>query len=98
MSIEKYEKCKIIVIETITNYSNEIGKPLVIVDENTRFIGSTSSFDSSDLIHIIVEIDDKINFEFNTDITLTDEKAMSRSTSPFINVGTLTKFIIENLK
>ena len=98
MSTEKYEKCKIIVIETIINYSNEIGKPLGVVDENTRLIGSTSSFDSSDLIQIIVENEDKINFEFNTDITLTDEKAMSRSTSPFINVETLTKFIIENLK
>ena len=98
MSTEKYEKCKIIVIETIINYSNEIGKPLGVVDENTRLIGSTSSFDSSDLIQIIVEIEDKINLEFNTDITLTDEKAMSRSTSPFINVETLTKFIIENLK
>ena len=98
MSTEKYEKCKIIVIETIINYSNEICKPLGVVDENTRLIGSTSSFDSSDLIQIIVEIEDKINLEFNTDITLTDEKAMSRSTSPFINVETLTKFIIENLK
>jgi acyl carrier protein len=98
MSTEKYEKCKIIVIETIINYSNEIGKPLGVVDETTRLIGSTSSFDSSDLIQIIVEIEDKINLEFNADITLTDEKAMSRSTSPFINVETLTKFIIENLK
>jgi acyl carrier protein len=97
MSIEKYEKCKIIVIDTITNYSNEIGKPIEIVEENTRLLGSTSSFDSSDLIQIIVEIEDKVNLEFNTDITLTDEKAMSRTTSPFINVETLTNFIIENL-
>jgi acyl carrier protein len=97
MSIEKYEKCKIIVIDTITNYSNEIGKPIGMINEITRLLGSSSSFDSSDLIQIIVEIEDKINLEFNTDITLTDEKAMSRSTSPFINVETLTKFIIENL-
>jgi acyl carrier protein len=98
MSIETYEKCKSIVIETLINYSNEINKPLEKVDENTRLIGSTSFFDSSDLIQIIVEIEDKINFEFNSDITLTDEKAMSKSTSPFINIGTLLKFIIENLK
>ena len=98
MSIEKYEKCKMIVVETISNYGNEIGKNLALVDENTRLLGSTSCFDSSDLIQIIVDIEDKINSEFNTEITLTDEKAMSRSTSPFINVGTLSKFIVENLK
>ena len=98
MSIEKYEKCKIIVIETISNYSIEIRKNLEVVDENTRLLGSASCFDSSDLIQIIVEIEDKINLEFNAEITLTDEKAMSRSTSPFINVGALSKFIIENLK
>jgi acyl carrier protein len=97
MNIEKQEKCKSIVIETIVSYSIEIGKNPGAVDENTRLLGSSSSFDSSDLIQIIVEIEDKINIEFNTEITLTDEKAMSRSTSPFINVGTLTKFIIENL-
>ena len=98
MNIEKHQKCKTIVIETIVNYSKEIGKNPGIVDESTRLLGTTSSFDSSDLIQIIVEIEEKINTDFISEITLTDEKAMSRSTSPFLNVGTLTKFIIENLE
>lgn len=97
MYVKNYEKCKEIVIETILNYSKEIGKNLEVIDQNTRLIGAKSNFDSSDLIQIIVEIEERINLEFNTDITLTDEKAMSRSTSPFLNIETLSKFIFENL-
>ena len=97
MDIQKYEKCKKIVIEIIFNYSKELGQEPNLINEETRLIGNNSLFDSSDLIQIIVEIEDKINLEFNTEMTLTDEKAMSRSTSPFLNVETLTKFIIENL-
>jgi acyl carrier protein len=97
MNIEKYEQCQSIVVNSILNYSKEIGNDLEIVNEKTRLIGSSTIFDSSDLIQIIVDIEEKINLEFNTEITLTDEKAMSRSTSPFLNVETLTRFIIENL-
>ena len=97
MDIQMYEKCKKIVIEIVFNYSKELGQEPNLINEETRLIGNNSLFDSSDLIQIIVEIEDKINLEFNTEMTLTDEKAMSRSTSPFLNVETLTKFIIENL-
>ena len=97
MDIQKFEKCKEIVTRVVLNYSEELQEKIEFIDENTRLIGATSPFDSSDLIQIIVEIEDSINEEFNSSITLTDEKAMSRTTSPFINIGTLTKFIIENL-
>lgn len=87
-----------IVIETITEYSNEIGKKIDTIDYSTRLIGQSSPFDSSDLVQLIVEIEDRINDKFGSFITLTDEKAMSRSTSPFINVETLVNFILETLK
>ena len=93
-----YNKCFKIVISVITDYAKEVNIIFEQLDENTRLIGSSSKFDSSDLVQIIVEIEDKINQEFNTDITLTDEKAMSRTTSPFVNIGTLVNFLVENLK
>jgi hypothetical protein len=97
MNLEKYEKCKLIVIDIVFNYSKQIGVESYLINEKTRLIGANSIFDSSDLIQIIVEIEDKINSEFSSEVTLTDEKAMSRSTSPFLNIETLTTFIIENL-
>jgi acyl carrier protein len=95
---KNYTDCLKIVINVIADYAKEVSLTFDKLDENTRLIGSSSEFDSSDLVQIIVEVEDKINQVFNTDITLTDEKAMSRTTSPFVNVGTLVKFIVENLK
>jgi acyl carrier protein len=93
----KNQICFEIVVSTISQYCQEIGKPNDDINESTRLIGANSPFDSSDLVQLIVEIEDRINEKFQTSITLTDEKAMSRSTSPFVNTGSLVKFIIEIL-
>ena len=93
-----YNNCLKIVTEVISDYAKELNINFEKVDENTRLIGSSSEFDSSDLIQSVVEIEDQSNQKFHTDITLTDEKAMSRTTSPFINIGTLVNFLVENLK
>ena len=93
-----FKNCLNIVISVVADYAKEINATIDKIDENTRLIGSSSVFDSSDLVQVIVEIEEKINQEYNTDITLTDEKAMSRTTSPFVNIGTLVKFIVDNLK
>jgi acyl carrier protein len=95
---KNYTDCLEIVINVIADYAKEVSITLHKLDENTRLIGSSSDFDSSDLVQIIVEVEDKINQVFNTDITLTDEKAMSRTTSPFVNIRTLVNFLVENLK
>jgi acyl carrier protein len=90
-------KCLNIVIKVIEDYKNEMNINTNKIEESTRLIGSNSPFDSSDLVQIIVEVEDKINDEFKTEIILTDEKAMSRTTSPFVNIATLVDFIVENL-
>jgi len=93
----KFSETLQIVLQSIEIYSKEIGIKIENLDESTRLIGSTSVFDSSDLVQIIVEIEEKINDYFNCEIILTDEKAMSRTTSPFLNAKTLAYFIVENL-
>lgn len=94
----KFAKILTIVLNVVDTYSKEIEVELEEINQSTRLIGSSSSFDSSDLVQIIVEIEEKINSEFHCEIILTDEKAMSRVTSPFLNIGTLVNFISENLE
>lgn len=65
------------------------------LDNNTRLMGSGGLFDSLDLVNFIVEIEEGLEEDFDLSITLTDERAMSKRTSPFLNTETLTNFILE---
>ena len=65
------------------------------LNKDTRLIGSSGIFDSMDLVSFIVEIEETINDKFSLDIELANDSAMSRRTSPFINVSILSDYIIE---
>lgn len=65
------------------------------INLNTRLIGSSSFFDSMDLVSFIVEVEQDIEEKFNLRIQLASEKAMSRRSSPFISLETLANYIIE---
>ncbi|WP_419675786.1 hypothetical protein ACN2CX_10675 [Aliarcobacter butzleri] len=45
------------------------------------------------LVSFITDLEEKISDEFEKDIVLADEKAMSTRTSPFRNIESLTLYI-----
>jgi len=63
------------------------------IDENTRLIGSSSIFDSIELVTFIVEVEQMLEETTGRQLQLASEKAMSRRTSPFISLATLAKYI-----
>jgi len=65
------------------------------VTANTRLIGSSSIFDSIELVTFIVEVEQYLEDEFEIEVQLTTENAMSRRTSPFLSIEAMTKYIIE---
>jgi|TARA_B110000444_G_C18753143_1_gene553760 hypothetical protein len=67
----------------------------VVLDENVRLIGTSSVFDSMELVQFIVDVESLLDDEFDIEIELTSEKAMSRRNSPFISINTLSKFIVD---
>ena len=67
----------------------------VVLDENIRLIGTFSIFDSMELVQFIVEVESLLDEEFEIEIELTSEKAMSRRNSPFISINTLTEYIVD---
>ena len=81
-------------IEFINEYQIELHKD-VVLDENTRLIGTFSVFDSLELVQFIVDVESLLDDEFDIEIELTSEKAMSRRNSPFISVNTLVNFIVD---
>ncbi len=64
---------------------------------DTELFGRNSVLDSLALVNLIVAVEENISDEFEKDITITSEKAMSRNVSPFKNVGTLIDYILELL-
>ena len=61
-------------------------------------VGESGSLDSFGLVNLIVAVEQRVNDEFGIALTLADERAMSRSRSPFRTVATLRDYIAALLK
>jgi len=79
---------------------HELGEDLEIAalqnaDDQTALIGSRSDVDSITLVSLIVDVEEKLASELDLNVTLADERAMSRRRSPFRTVATLTEYVVE---
>ena len=57
--------------------------------------GADSTIDSLSLVSLIVDIESLFFDEYNLEISLTDDNAMTREVSPFSTISTLTDYIFE---
>ena len=60
--------------------------------------GASGKLESLDFVTLIMEVEEKINAEFGTDITIADENLLSKEKSPFSSLGTLIDYLDEILK
>lgn len=67
----------------------------VIVDETTTLFGNGSSIDSLSLVSIIVDLEMIFSSDYNKEISITDDRAMTREISPFDSVSSLVDYIFE---
>jgi acyl carrier protein len=85
-----------VVIETIDKFADYNGLEIDgAISPNQRLIGSGGLFDSMGLVNFIVDLEEVLEEKYDIGFSLQDERAMSRSHSPFLNPEELTKFIIE---
>ncbi len=89
MEIEKFIKDK------LASFADENDIEINQLEKDTRLIGVNGLFDSMDLVRFIVDLEEALEDEFSLEVSLANEKAMSRSSSPFINISTLSKYIKE---
>ena len=83
-----------IIIESLKELNEELENPnLENITPQTKIFGSNGALDSLALVSFITDIEEHISNEFNQEIVLADEKAMSAKTSPFRNVESLTAYI-----
>jgi len=94
--MEMRSKIMEIVTTALTNLNKEL--PLdsqVSIGPNTKLFGVDAELDSLSLVSLIVDVELGASDYFGQDISLTDDKAMSRAVSPFKSVETLTEYIME---
>ena len=88
------DKSEKIIIETLVELNEELdNSSLENPDSKTKLYGANGGLDSLALVSFITDLEEKISDEFDKEIVLADEKAMSAKTSPFRNVESLTLYI-----
>ena len=64
---------------------------------DAQMYGEDGVLDSLGLVSFIATLEQAIEDEWNVSLTLADEKAMSRHSSPFLTIGTLSDYVTKLL-
>ena len=82
------------VLSALNEIAEDTGnESLSNTNAKTKLFGSNGVLDSMGIVFLVSELEDLISDEFDVDVSLADEKAMSQVTSPFRNVETLGSYI-----
>lgn len=88
------DKIEHIIYEILKELNEELeNENLNNITKETKLYGGSGALDSLALVSFITDLEERISDEFEKDIVLADEKAMSQRTSPFRDVETLTNYI-----
>ena len=60
---------------------------------DARLYGDQGKLESLDFVTLIMAVEEEINSEFGTDITIADENLLSKEKSPFSTLGTLIDYL-----
>jgi len=84
-----------IILQGLKNINDERGPDEQIqIDLDTRLFGTDAVLDSLSLVSVIVDVESAVSEASGRDISLTDDRAMSQTVSPFSDVSTLTDYIV----
>ena len=86
------------IIFFIQNFIDEEIEEKIELQYDSKLFGGDGPLDSMALVNLIVDLEDFIEDEYDKSITLADEKAMSRRTSPFSRVNLLIDYIKEKIE
>lgn len=85
-----------LLLTTLQNHNDDFNMRIDLsAKENIKLFGGDGFLDSIGLVNYIVEVEEKLEEQFNVSIVLADEKAMSRRTSPFARISYLADYILE---
>lgn len=97
MAIEKQEIENLIL--SILSSINELNDDDEKIDFNSDSVlfGENPQIDSLTLVSLVVDLEGAISENYDVNISLTNDRAMTREISPFLTVATLRDYIEELL-
>lgn len=88
-----------IIIESLKEVNVTLGNPkFKELTPDTQIFGSKGPLDSLGLVALIAIIETKISDEFDKEIIIASERAISQKSSPFKSVRSLAGFIEDQLR
>jgi acyl carrier protein len=84
-----------IILDALTSINEE--RPddeRFVVGPETLLFGADAPLDSLSLVSVIVDVEQAVSDAAGTEVSLTDDRAMSQEISPFTDVGTLTDYVL----
>ena len=85
------------IIKFLEEFLKEELEDTIELSMDSKLFGGGGPLDSMALVSLIVDLEEFIEDEYGKTITLANEKAMSRRTSPFSRVQNLIDYIKEQL-
>lgn len=87
-----------LILRIVGNYGEEMeSEVLKNAGPETALYGVDGHLDSIALVSLIADLEMEISDEYNRDLTLADERAMSQRNSPFKTVQSLVDYIYKLL-
>lgn len=68
-----------------------------VVDSDTPLVGPDSVLDSMALVSLVLDVEQRLDEERGHAVSLMDERALSRSHSPFRTIGSLAAYVCESI-
>lgn len=88
-----------VVIASLREVLDQTGEPVPEqLGEETVLVGNNAILDSLGVVSLIVEVEQRLDMDYQTSVTLANDKAMSQRNSPFRTVGVLADYICTLLK
>jgi len=85
-----------LILECLSGLRADLNLPaLQDPSRHTPILGGASDLDSMAVVHLIAELEGRLEEAFAKNWILADERALSRHRSPFRTVGDLSDFILE---
>lgn len=86
----------LVVIEMTKEMLEAEGLSVDEIDEQTRLYGDGGLFDSMGIVSLIVAVEQEIQDRYGRSVALADERALSRSSSPYRTVSTLAQYAADS--